>query len=136
MLEKTILPNARLPHRLQQVKRADDVVAVIQVGLLDRFADEGEGGKVHHGVDFALAQQGRQLGLVAQVAFDQQAARHGLAMALRQVVVDHDLVAGRQQPAEAVRADVTGAAGDENPHSSSSFATIDRSQSLTAAASG
>ncbi len=77
---------------------------------------------MHHGRDAMVRQRGAHLGGVADVALDQRDLAgvgrgqllDGLAMALREVVVDDRLVAGAQQRLRREAADVAGAAGDEN----------------------
>ena len=53
---------------------------------------------------------------LGQVADDEPLGRHRLAMPQRQVVVDPDVMAARQEQLDGMTADVAGAAGDENSH--------------------
>ena len=99
-----------------RLRRGDDVVLVILGRIADRFADQGEGGEVHHRVDPPRPQRFDEQRSVEQFALDQPAGRTGAAVALRQVVVDPDFVAGRDQQSGGMAADVAGPAGDQNSH--------------------
>ena len=103
----------------QQVGRPVDVDGLGDLGLFlaGRVADDR--GQVDHGLDPV---QGRLDGRgIADVALDQleeavRAARQQAMAAESQVVEDSDAVTLIQQDRDQGRSDVTGSAGDENPH--------------------
>src|SRR5207237_4894442 len=80
----------------------------------DRLADKGKGGEVDDCLD-AMVQHGVVESMhLSEVGDEEPIARHRAAMAQRQVVVDPDVVAARQEETDGVTADVAGTAGDED----------------------
>jgi hypothetical protein len=69
---------------------------------------------VHDREDVIAAQRAPYRGDVRDVAFNELAVPDGLAMTGREVVEDHDAMAGLMQRLGRVAADVSGAAGDED----------------------
>ena len=103
-------------QRFEQVQRVDEVVLIILGGVLDRFADEREGREVNDGLDPVRQQRMIEALLLRQVRDDEPIRRHRGAVALRQVVVDPNVVAALQKEPNRVTADVAGSAGDEDAH--------------------
>src|SRR5262245_23715083 len=68
---------------------------------------------MHNGGDPVVDEDARERGLVEEIA-DDQGAPDEVAIAGGEIVVDDRLVAGRFKGATGVRADLAGAAGDEN----------------------
>ena len=101
-------------HRIQQAKRADDVVAVVEPRIEHRLADIGEGGEVDDRVRTMRRQHlGEAVG-VEQVAALERAPLHRMGEAAREVVVGDRRVAGPRQRLAGVRADVARPAGDQD----------------------
>ena len=68
-------------HDFEQPQAVDYVVAEIELGLLDRFLDIGEGGEMHHRSDGVALQRGGKLVAVREITLDQRPPAHRLAMA-------------------------------------------------------
>jgi hypothetical protein len=106
--------DAMRAHPVQQHLGRTDVVAVVLRRLGHRFADLDEAGEMHHRGRLDRAQHGIHEGCIADVADMQVRAGHGLAAAAGQIVRDHGVHARLAQPLDHVRADVAGAADDED----------------------
>ena len=81
------------PHRGEQRERADDVVVIVDGRVLDRDADIGEGGEVHHGFGFVVLHRGDESLGFEQAGRDERQVADGRAMAFGEVVDDEDVVA-------------------------------------------
>ena len=71
---------------------------------------------MHHRFCLSLAKRTLQERAIDQVAFDQTARRHRLAMAGAEVVVYTNLVTFPLQSRDGVTADVTSSTGDKDSH--------------------
>ncbi|ABA48535.1 hypothetical protein BURPS1710b_3148 [Burkholderia pseudomallei 1710b] len=111
-----------LAHHAQQRQQAVEVVAVVLDGLRDRFADRLQRREMDRGRDRMRVEDPRERALVAHVGFvkrrrlagDLLDPRDRLALAVDEVVGDHDVVAVREQLDGGVRTDIARAAGDED----------------------
>lgn len=101
-------------HGVEQVEGVAEVVAVVEVGPRYRFAHLDGGGEVHDAAEGVAPEEPVQRGAVGKVGVDEFAADNGIAMAGGKVVEGNDLAAGAQQQLDHVRADVAGAADDED----------------------
>src|SRR5215211_1660156 len=87
-------PCTRFAHRLQEVERPADVVAVVALGLLHRLSDEGERGEVEHAVE-ALGERLAGESGIHEVSLDQACSfRDGLSVSFAEVV-EHDRLVTR-----------------------------------------
>jgi hypothetical protein len=81
--------------------------------FLHRLADEGIGGKVHHGIRLARLECGADLGLARQIAlYESGFWMHCGAVALIKVVKDCDIVSLLNEFLCGDAADISGAACD------------------------
>ena len=103
-----------LAHAIEQDLRRGHVVAVVLGRVGHRFADLDEAGEVHYRRRFRRAQHGIDEGGIADVADVQRGIADRLAMPAGQIVRHRHGVAGAAQLLDHVRADVTGAADDED----------------------
>ena len=122
------LPDAVEPRGLQEIHRALDIDALVKGGLLEAGPHPRARGEVDDLVEAHAAEQLVQRGAVGQVAVDEfEGPGEGLEVAEVallearvvegiEVVERPDRVAGMQQPLADVRADETGAAGDQEVH--------------------
>jgi hypothetical protein len=110
------LPDACRTHRAQQRLGLDHVVALVFPGVGDRLADQAEGGEMDHGADLFGREQRFDPRLVADVGLDKARARHCVAVPGRQIVQHYHAVAALEEQLHHVRADVAGAAGDQDVH--------------------
>jgi hypothetical protein len=78
---------------------------------------------MHHRLDATLAQKLGSQGKISNVAAHEGRAAHGVGVAGGKIVQHGDLGAALQEQLHHVRADVTGAAGHEDPHSKRSAST-------------
>ena len=93
----------------------DDVVAVVAGRIAHRVADRQPRGEMHHGVHVVVPEGAAQPLGVVDVALDEGVGEpRRFAVAGREVVVDHDALAGLAQRLDGVAADVARPAGDEN----------------------
>ena len=84
----------------------------ISGGLLHGFTDEGKGGEVQHAFDGKVLEDFAQAVSVRQLGFDKNCfLGNGIAIATREIVVDHDFVAEAEQLLGDDATDVSGAAG-------------------------
>src|SRR5215212_9097312 len=114
-------PRTGLAHRVEQVERPADVVAVVTLGLLHRLADEGERREVEHPVE-ALGECLADESGIQEVSRDQ--ARpfwYGLSVPFGEVVEHGCLVARFDELGGDDATDVAGPAGYEDPHRFSIF---------------
>ena len=75
------------------------------------------GGAMEDGFDPATTEEGSDHGRIADAADDQLGSgRHGLPMPGHQAVEDGHLVPGADQAFDRDRADIAGAAGDQDAH--------------------
>ncbi len=103
------------PRGLEERHPAGDVVAVVLRRVDDRFADQRPGGAVEDGLDPLGLEEAGQDGLIRVGALvEGRLGRDGSPVAGGQVVEDDDLIAGREQRVDRDRADIAGAAGDED----------------------
>jgi hypothetical protein len=99
------------------------IVEVVE-GLVDGFADIGEGGEVHDGVGAMGVHEGGHDAGVADVGVDEGEAIggeraeevEGLGVPSEEVVDGEDIVPALQEELDGVGPDVAGAAGDEDVH--------------------
>lgn len=99
----------------QQVAGGAGVVAVVLERVGDRLRHDGVGGEVHHRVDVVgLQGLGHQVP-VGHVALHEGAMQHRLPKAGGEVVQHHHPLAGLRQHERHVAANITGAAGDQDP---------------------
>ena len=119
--------DVRLAHRRQQAERADDVVAVVVVGVGHRLADVGRRGEVHHRLDAVVLHDRGELRGVGEVAHHETIRGHRVAMAEAEVVVGDGVGAFGDQVAKAGGPDESGAAGDEDLHGRAPGSIIGRS---------
>ena|ERR1700691_4676832 len=89
---------------VQEGERISDVVAEIFARVGDGFSDIAVGGEVHDGI--YPRQDVVELGLVADVTFDEFEAFGQAAEAGGEIVIDDDLITGSAQCASGVTADV------------------------------
>ena len=89
---------------------------VVHGRVVDRDADVGEGGEVHHGFGFVLRHRANESLGFEQVGRDERQFADGRAMAFGEVVDDENIVAALGKLLGGVRADVAGSAGDEYAH--------------------
>ena len=108
--------------RFQKRRGRGGIVAVVGERALHGLADARERRKVHDQLDRALAQQLIDHRAIAAVGLDEMQVAHRrqdvdrAAVAAREIIDDRDGVPVGQQPQDAVRADVSRAAGDEDVH--------------------
>ena len=102
-------------HRLEQVQRPADVRPVVALGVADRLRHERERREVQHAVE-PVGQRAWTASRSSRSATTSGACRDRLAVPPLEVVEHDHLVAGREQLAGDDRADVAGAAGDEQLH--------------------
>ena len=101
-------------HGVEQVEGVAEVVAVVEVGPRHRFAHLDGGGEVHDAGKGMAPEELVECGAVGKVGLDEFAADDGVAMAGGEVVEGDDLMACGAQQLDHVRADVAGAADDED----------------------
>ena len=102
-------------HGGQKRFRTVDVVVVVCQRLLHGDADEREGCKVNDGFRVNCVKHAVQKDLVADVAAEKFGARvDRVAVPRLQIVDDGNLISLGKQFADAMAANVSGAAGDEN----------------------
>ncbi len=109
-------------HRVDQRQRAGHVVVVVHQRLCDRLADRLQAREVDHRDDRVRREDTFERGRVAHVGLDEDRrgprdaldAPDRFALAVDEVVDDDRHEAGGQQFDAGVRADVAGAAGDED----------------------
>jgi len=111
------LPDPFGEHGLQQALGADDVVLVVALRLLDRFAHVRVGGEVDDHLRGALAQGRADGGLVAHIGAEKpHPGRDRPGMPVGEVVQHGDLMPGGQRLPDAMTADVAGAPHHEHVH--------------------
>ncbi|OQB89156.1 MAG: hypothetical protein BWX86_02525 [Verrucomicrobia bacterium ADurb.Bin122] len=109
--------HAGLEHGVEQVQRRHDVVLVVLHRRGDRLAHVAEGGKVHHQLDFLLAQDVEHRGGVAEIGcVKRNLLSDGLPVSVGQIIQHHGAMAGGDQLANTVTADVTGTSDDKYVH--------------------
>ena len=110
--------HAVLAQAIEQIERAADVRAPVDLRVRDGLADECERGEVQRAVERPeRPEPGLQPGRVEQIGLDEGgAAGHRVAVSLGQVVEHDDLVADREKVRGDVAADVARASGDEQSH--------------------
>ena len=122
-----------LPHGLEEVQGADEVVGIVLQGLGDALAHGLEPGEVDDGINAGiLGKEGLHLLLVAQLRFDEgDFLSHDLLHPAKGLlagvveVVRHDDVAARLDKLHAgMAADIARAAADKNGHRNRSFQII------------
>jgi hypothetical protein len=101
-------------HAIEQGLRRGHVVAVVPGRIGHRFADLDEAGEMHHCRRLCFGQHGIDEGRIADVADMQWCAPRCVATAAGKIVRDGDFEACLPQALDHVRADVTGAADDED----------------------
>ncbi len=109
--------HARVGDGLEQDRQALDVLVVVVQRLLDGLADLLLARQVHHARDLVLAEGLLQHQPVQDGADHQRDALRDAGLVARgEVVEDDDLLPREQHRADDVRADVTGATGDQKRH--------------------
>ena len=108
------MPDIRCLHGLQQGNRIDNIVAVILQRFLDGLPNQRVCGKVHHGLDWILPEDLCKPGRISQVAFNEFTARHQFTVTAGEVVEGNNRIIRAQQIEHHVRADVTGAADNQD----------------------
>jgi hypothetical protein len=102
-------------RRLEKVDRALHVVAQVQEGAAHRLPDLNVAGEMKDRVEAAPREELRQGRPVGEVADDQfRLCRDGGAVTMAQIVEDDDAVAGIDECADAMAADIAGATCDED----------------------
>ncbi len=109
--------DARVGHGLEQDGKALHVLVVVVHRLLDGLADLLLARQVHHAGDLVLADDLLQ-GQPVEDGTDHQrnALRYAVLVARGEVVEDDDLLPREPHRADDVRADVSGATGDQKRH--------------------
>ena len=102
----------------------DEVAAVVALGVLDRLGDERQRGEVQDGVVAAGQRGGGRLGVEQVDLLQPRALRDRRGVAAREAVEHGDVVAGVEQLGGHDRADVAGAAGDEELHAAQSDTSL------------
>ena len=109
-------------HGGEQLRCAVNVVVVILKRLFDGFADGFESGEVHHRGDGVAGKDAFEQRRIANVAFDEARALAAerfqpvddIGAAVAEIVENEQVMPGLRQRNAGVRADVAGAAGDED----------------------
>jgi len=108
---------AGLPHPLQELQAADQVVAVIALGMDNRFPhlrisrqvnDRGEGA--------ALLAQPCQCLTIGEIGHHQGHVAHGGTVPGGEVVNHHQIMSRRLQAPDHMRTHIPRSAGDQNSH--------------------
>ena len=109
-------PDPRVAHGVEHGQRADHVVLVIRLRPADRFADVEPGRKMHHGIGPMVGEHAAHgVAVVHGTLRQRHATRHRFGVARREVVDHRDRMAGIDERAHRVAADVARAAGDDYP---------------------
>ena len=96
-------------------ERGDGIVAEIESGVLHGFADLGERGEVHNGLNGRFGKELVEESGVADIADDKTGGgRYGRAVAAGKIIENSDLKIILQEEADSGSADVAGAAGNED----------------------
>ena len=111
-------------HQREQIERSRHVVVVIEQRLGDGFADGLQPGEMNHRVEMRFFEnlferrEVEQVDLVELRRFSRElrAALHGFFLRIVEVVDDGDVIACLKQFDDRMRADVAGAACDEDFH--------------------
>jgi hypothetical protein len=102
---------------LDESPRVHRIVEIVAERIRDRVGHDDRAGKMDDGAHGVLVDDAADEVLVADVAFDQERGRwHRRAKSRRQVVDDHDVVAGVEKRQHHMAADVSGAACHEYGH--------------------
>ena len=104
--------NTGVQRGVQQGERAENVVPEIFARVLDRLANIGVGGKVHHRVH--AREHWPEPGFVGDVALHKFEALRQSAKSGGEIVIEHDLIAGTPQRARRMTADVACSAGHQD----------------------
>ncbi len=97
-----------LAHSIEQDEAVGDVVAEIELRRGHRFADIGEGGKMHDRRDLEAAQRFGRAARVGELADDERPPTHRFAMAAAEIVVGDGLEPGLGERLGGVAADIAG----------------------------
>src|SRR5262249_62013047 len=98
---------------LDQRVRVHHIYAVIAERIANRVRDDGRGGEMDNGVDLVLRDQRGHARLISDVADDKRRAlRYRPIKTGREVVEQHDALAGIDERMNHVAFDIAGAAGD------------------------
>src|SRR5215210_979036 len=109
-------PGTRLAHRLEEVERPADVVAVVYLGPLYGLADEGERREVQYAVE-AFGERLTGESCIHEVSMDQARSLGDGPSVSSGEVVEHDrLVARLDELGGDDATDVAGPAGYKDPH--------------------
>lgn len=108
-----------LLHGFEKGEGAGDVVAVVFEGGFDRFANVAVGGKVKDGFGLVLGKELIEKGRVVEVALNEGDAIvwEGIQVAVDEVIEDDNGLTEAEEVLDGVRADVAGAAGNEERRS-------------------
>ena len=110
--------HAAVAERVEQRDPADDVLAVVERGVVHRLADERPGGAVERGIEGRLAEDADRA--ARDRASEPSTKRAPSGTASRWPVTSESRTVtswpAATQPLDADRADVAGAAGDEDAH--------------------
>ena len=108
--------HAHRAHGLEDVDRSYEIVDIIFRRVFDALGHARGGGEVHDGFDVVVCERRFEQALVGEVADSEQAFRHGLEVANREVVVDLNIVSGLHEQAHGVAADIACSSNDEYIH--------------------
>ena len=115
--------HGRVPHRLEQVQRSADVRAVIALGMLHRFADQRERREVQDRRRSPRSEASRSASASSRSATTSRISRATAARWPRSRLSNTTTSCpAREQLAGDDRADVAGAAGDEELHRAGTIA--------------
>ncbi len=89
---------------------------VIDGGIGDRLRDEGECGKVHHGLDCVLAHRRLEHRPIVNGGIDEWQPLDRRLVPVRQIVIDPHVVSPFDQTPRGLTADVTGTPRHQHPH--------------------
>lgn len=109
-----------LAHCFEEVSGAFDIIFHIKLRLLHRFIDEAQSGKVEHGANVMLFENCVDGRGVKQIDFFNRKITElakdlkRLVVAAKEIVEDNDRKTFFKEKFDGVRADVAGAAGDED----------------------
>ena len=115
------VPASEFAHQADDVHKRREVVAVVFERLGDRFAHGFRRREVDHRIEFVLLEDLAESRAVAAVHLDEgdvgardlAHALDGVHVAVREVIDDHDIIAGIDEFHGGVRADVAGTAADQ-----------------------
>ena len=115
------IPDPVVDGRIQQRKRARNIVREILSRILHRLADVGVCREMHDRI--GTVEYGVESGPVGYVAQHQFKTVSEKPVPGRKIVIDNNLIPGPPQRPRRMTADITRAAGNENGHGKLPFAT-------------